>query len=264
MQFTTRTCSTQDAQAPSYYPTQRIAIAHSNLSPNVEWLARFFFFHLCSYRTTARPCDEDGTFLQAPQDLTPPLSPPSQDQDLHDWSPFEDRIAFKWAYYHYVTAQSSASNIAEGLDLWSATAIKYGSSTGAPWKNAKDMYATIDSIQTGSLPFKTFKFHYTGPKPSTPPSWMELTYELNTRDVLGVVREQLATTDFDGKIDYIPYKEFNGKSERVWSNLMSGHWAFTQAVCVFFFCLLAPHIILGHDLTRSTQQRGHVCPYHRW
>ncbi|KAI9444386.1 hypothetical protein BJY52DRAFT_1206719 [Lactarius psammicola] len=45
------------------------------------------------------------------------------------------------------------------------------------------MYATIDTIQTGSLPFKAYSFSYTGPKPSTPPRWMEQTYELNARNI---------------------------------------------------------------------------------
>jgi len=151
------------------------------------------------------------------------------DQRVH-WTPFEDRLAFDWAYYHYVTLQSSAAEIAEGLNLWSATSIKHGSLTGAPWKTAKEMYAAVDSIQTGALPFKTYNCHYTGPKPSTPPRWMEQTYELNTRDVLAVAREQLATPAFKEQFNYSPYQEFNNKGERVWSNLMSGHWAFKQAV----------------------------------
>ncbi|KAI9429814.1 hypothetical protein H4582DRAFT_1791653, partial [Lactarius indigo] len=157
-------------------------------------------------------------------------APPSQDnQHVQDWTPFEDRLAFDWAYYHYVNLQSSAAEIAEGLNLWSATSIKHGATVGAPWRNAKEMYATIDSIKIGSLPFKAFVFQYTGPKPTVPPRWMEEVYELNTRDVLDVIREQLATPDFRGQFNYVPYKEFNGKGERVWSNLMSGQWASMQA-----------------------------------
>ncbi|KAI9432273.1 hypothetical protein H4582DRAFT_1793839, partial [Lactarius indigo] len=141
------------------------------------------------------------------------------------WMPFEDHLAFDWAYYHYVNLQLLAAKIAEGLNLWSATSIKHGTTISAPWRNAKEMYATIDSIKIGSLPFKAFAFQYTGPKLTVPPCWMEEVYELNTRDVLDVIQEQLATPDFRGQFNYVPYKEFNGKGERMWSNLMSGQWA---------------------------------------
>ncbi|KAI9449194.1 hypothetical protein BJY52DRAFT_1206414 [Lactarius psammicola] len=169
---------------------------------------------------------EDGEFLQHPTAL------PTQsevDQLDHDWSPFEDRLAFDWAHYHYVILQSSAPDIAEGLNLWSATSIKHGSIDGAPWKNAKEMYATIDTIQTGSLPFKAYSF------------------------------KQLATPDF--KINYAPYKEFNGKGECVWSNLMSGHWAFRQADELSqdqnnYGAMFVP-IVAGSDKTTVSVATGH-------
>ncbi|KAH9069689.1 hypothetical protein EDB83DRAFT_2505890 [Lactarius deliciosus] len=183
-----------------------------------------------SYGTTARPCDKDGVFLQASWDPTSLPAPPSQNsQHIQDWTPFEDRLAFDWAYYHYVNLQSSAAEIAEGLNLWSATSFKHGSTVGAPWRSAKEMYATIDTIKIGSLPFQTFMLQYTGPKPLVPPCWMEEVYKLNTRDILEVVQEQLATSDFKSQFDYVPYKEFNGRGECVWSNLMSGQWASMQA-----------------------------------
>ena len=178
--------------------------------------------------TTARPCHADGTFLHEPP-VRP--TPGENDQPVHDWTPFEDRLAFDWAYYHYVTLESSAAEISEGLDLWSATSFKHGSSTGAPWKTAKDMYATIDAVQAGSLPFKTHRFYYKGPKLLTPPSWMEEPYDLDACDALAVIRLQLATLTFKDQFDYVPYQEFNSKGERIWSNLMSAQWAFKQAVC---------------------------------
>ena len=78
------------------------------------------------------------------------------------WAPFEDLVAFDFAQYHYVEFQSSEGEIAKGLDLLCATVIKHD---GLPWKSAKELHATIDSIQTGSAPWKTYKFRYTGPKP---------------------------------------------------------------------------------------------------
>ena len=130
--------------------------------------------------------------------------------------------------------QSSSSEILEGLDLWRAAVIKHKSehstSDSVPWRNADALYKTIDMIQAGDAPWRSFKFSYTGPKPPTPPRWMEETYELNTRDALLVLEQQLATSDFDGQTEYVPYQEFNVEGDRVYSNLMSGHWANREAV----------------------------------
>lgn len=44
---------------------------------------------------------------------------------------------------------------------------------------------------------------------------MEEMYELNTWDALLILEQKLATSDFDGQIDYIPYEEFDAKGDRV-------------------------------------------------
>ncbi len=149
--------------------------------------------------------------------------------------PFEDRLAFDWAYYHYVRLQSSKSDILEGLDLWRATVIKHeskhqSSAGDVPWRDADALYQTIDAIQTGDAPWTCYEFSYDGPKPPTPPAWMEQTYQLNTRNALLVLEQQLATAEFHGQADYVPYQEFDTKGDRVYSNLMSGHWAYCEAV----------------------------------
>jgi hypothetical protein len=163
-----------------------------------------------------------------------PPEPTNRASD-NPWVPFEDRFAFDWAHYHFVQLQSSQKDILTGLDLWRATVIKHGSDhssdTNVPWKNAQELYDTIDSIQVGAAPWKTFMFKYSGPKPSTPPRWMEETYELNARDVLTVLEQQLETAEFDGQVDYTPYQEFDADGHWVYSNLMSGHWSWREAVC---------------------------------
>jgi hypothetical protein len=59
---------------------------------------------------------------------------------------------------------------------------------------------------------------------------MEEAYVLDARDALALVRDQLATLAFKDQFDYVPYREFNSKGERIWSNLMSAQWAYKQAV----------------------------------
>ncbi|KAI9441968.1 hypothetical protein BJY52DRAFT_1206842 [Lactarius psammicola] len=140
------------------------------------------------------------------------------------WLPFSDRLAYEWARYHYVRLQSSAGDVQQGLDLWRATAMI------VPWKSAAEMYGTINSIPVGGVGWTTCQLSYSGPLPTgTPPWWMQETYELNVRDILSVFEEQLASKEFDGEFEYTPYEEYDEKGSRVYSNLMSGNWAFHEA-----------------------------------
>jgi hypothetical protein len=134
-----------------------------------------------------------------------------------------------------VRLQSSADDIQRGLDLWRATVARvqtdYNSCDGVPWKNAKEMYDTIDSVSIGGAGWTTYQLLYSGPQPTeTRPRWMQETYELNVRDVLSVFEEQLVSKEFDGQFEYTPYKEYDEKGSRVYCNLMSGNWAFCEAV----------------------------------
>ena len=106
-----------------------------------------------------------------------------------------------------------------------------------PWRNAKDMYDTIDSIQVGAVGWTTYRLSYGGPLPTgTVPRWMQETYELNVRDVLAIFEEQLASKEFDGQFEYTPYEEYDENGSRIYSNFMSGSWAFREAVSIFMSC----------------------------
>ncbi|KAI9440158.1 hypothetical protein BJY52DRAFT_1206918 [Lactarius psammicola] len=116
------------------------------------------------------------------------------------------------------------SDVQQGLDLWRATAMI------VPWKSAAEMYGMIDSIPVGGVGWMTCQLSYSGPLPTgTPPRWMQETYELNVRDVLSVFEEQLASKEFDGEFEYMPYEEYDEKGSHVYSNLMSGNWVFREA-----------------------------------
>jgi len=139
--------------------------------------------------STARPCTEDGTFLNEFDYPAPPPTPPEPSEK--QWAPFQDQLGHDFAYYHYVQLQSSKSDINEGLDLWRAAVIQHCLESevddAIPWHSADDLYQTIDQIQEGGAPFKSIKLCYNGPKPPTPHHWMEEEYELNVRDVLLVM-----------------------------------------------------------------------------
>lgn len=127
-------------------------------------------------------------------------------------------------------AQSSKGQINEALELWAANILKYGDET--PWKDADDLYRTIDEIQEGEVPWKVYNMDYTGPRPpnGTPPKWMTETYQLVTRDSRQLLHQQLSSPQFRDAFNYIPYRQFNGKGDRMWSDLMSADWTWKQGV----------------------------------
>lgn len=125
------------------------------------------------------------------------------------------------------------------------------------------MYETIDSIQSGGAPWKTYKFRYTGPKPLPLPRWMEETYELNVRDILIVMEGQLNTPEFKDQFDPRPYQEFDPQGNRVFSNLMSGDWAYRQAVCSFCF-FVAKGLSPDQPLLRLPSQMTPVLTARCW
>src|SRR6266545_3263059 len=162
--------------------------------------------------------------------MHPPPRPPMSRETGNKYAPFEDRVAFDWAHHHYVELQSSEKKIGKGLDLWLA-AVKSQSLDGTiPWGSAQDMFATIDEIDEGVVSWMTYLFRYGGPQPENPPTWMTRTYEFNVRDILAVLEAHLASDEFDGHFDYVPYEEYDPDCNRVYSNLMSGQWAFNEAV----------------------------------
>ncbi|KAJ8095642.1 hypothetical protein PM082_022988 [Marasmius tenuissimus] len=93
---------------------------------------------------SGRPCHENGVFRHpdAPPPPPPPVPPPT---DCDSWLPFEDRLTFDFADYHFVQVQSSAAGINKALDMWAAAVWKRGGDI--PWANEQEMYECIDSIQ---------------------------------------------------------------------------------------------------------------------
>ena len=177
---------------------------------------------------TALPCDKDGHFLPEHARPPPPAAPDATEGNT--WHPFEDRLAFDWAHYHFTELQSSAREINKGLDLWLATTLKAGDDTPLPWSSAEEMYRTIDVIQEGDAPFETIRIKYTGPIRPNPPAWMTATYELCTRNSRTLLHHQLATTDFVRTFTPKPYRQFDHSGDRVWSDLMSGDYVWDEAV----------------------------------
>ncbi|KAH9959507.1 hypothetical protein BJV74DRAFT_880099 [Russula compacta] len=183
----------------------------------------------------------------------PPYSPPPPIPPQHGnsgpWHPFEDHISFDFASYHFV----------EVLNHWAASVLKHGDTI--PWSNAEELYSTIDQIQHGDSPWKTYRIKYQGPLPQMPPKWMTEMYELCCQDTQCVLHQQLSMSDFKDKINLTPYQQFNSSGKWVYSNLMLGDWAWNHADIITED--LATHgsmfvpIIAGSDKTTVSVATGH-------
>ncbi|KAJ6490015.1 hypothetical protein C8R45DRAFT_1138948, partial [Mycena sanguinolenta] len=200
-----------------------------------------------------------GEYLP-PYAPAPPLpQPPTDGQDPAAWAPFGSRLAFDFAQYHFVELQSSERDINKALDLWAASVVEFG--RDARWPNATALYADIDNIREGAVPWKTYRMRYTGPLPTNPPAWMTQEYELCTRDVRQLLHSQLGTSSFKDHVDLVPYKQFNHQRQRTWSNLMSGDWAWKQADLItadenLHGCAFIP-VVAGSDKTTVSVATGH-------
>lgn len=235
-----------------------------------------FFLHgypasLANNVVTGTPCDSDGYDLEhgAPPETQPRESSP-------DWSPFNSQVQFETADFLFKKAEMSQGNIDILMELWAST-----SADGqAPFQDHRDMLETIDDIDGGDTPWQSFTASYSGTKPpGNPPDWMLKNYTVFFRDPRAVVRSIISNPDFDGQFDYAPYAEFEDEKQR-WTDIMSGNWAWKQAVgfiqtfviCPFRILTLAKDIIgenadthgammvpliLGSDKTLASNATGH-------
>jgi hypothetical protein len=101
----------------------------------------------------AVPCDANGNYL--PPHTPPLLFDENPGWAPNSWEPFNSRLEYDFANYHFVGLQSSAANINKALDLWATSMMEFGGDV--PWANSTDLYSTIDAIQHGDAPWKSYQ-----------------------------------------------------------------------------------------------------------
>ncbi|PPQ73084.1 hypothetical protein CVT24_009448 [Panaeolus cyanescens] len=199
------------------------------------------------------PCDAEGRFL-------PPDSPPLPTQlpsAPDDYSPFDSRASFELADLLYRENQMSASQINKLMEIFAATM----DTNDPPFFGKDDLYATIDSIQHGDAPWKSFSLSYSGeiaPNDTTP--WKTKEFDVWYRDPHTVLQHQLANPDFSGEMDFAPKVVMDDYGTRRYCDMMSGQWAWRQADILAenpnnhgsTFC----PIILGSDKTTVSVATG--------
>jgi hypothetical protein len=148
-----------------------------------------------------------------------------------DWAPFDNQFAFEAAELLYVHARMSEGNIDKLMDIWERAGQ-------APFIDHQDLHVTIDSITSGDFLWQSFTIQYNNgvSDNNDSPQWMSDTHEIFFRDPHLVVQAMLANPDFDDGMDFVPYRVFNKGDEQQFDNMMSGEWAWNQAVGLTHFC----------------------------
>jgi hypothetical protein len=233
-------CSTSNSLA------SHISTAHNNIDPALKTKQLFrvqhpklngkFLFN--SKRrgliNSGVPCNADGTPLATSNGALPSL-PPVPLSSNPFW-PFENRHEFDWVVHYVQDLSASKRQISKGLDLWLSSTLHPGyTGPPVPWKNAREMYNTVDAIQQGTVPWKRYEIKYQGPVDENSPKWKLQTYELCYRDVLQLMEEQLANPDFKDDCDYVPFMELDEAGEPIYSEFFSGEWSWTQCVCFSYY-----------------------------
>ena len=127
-----------------------------------------------------------------------------------------------------------------------ATKFQHGESL---FKNHKDLCNTINAFKLGEVPWKSTPLGYQAKiLDSQVPEWMTVKYELFYRNPRNVIRNMISDTTFKFVFDYIPYQDFDEDEDQQYGNLMSGDWAFHQAVCFVQYLHLSADTIAstGH------------------
>ncbi|KZT06391.1 uncharacterized protein LAESUDRAFT_737090 [Laetiporus sulphureus 93-53] len=226
--------------------------AQSSVVSDDEEVIRDYHPYL-SVATKGNPCDKNGEFL--PQNAVPP---PRAPRAIDDWSPYSSRVEFEVAELLYKREQMSAGNINTLLNLWGASLVKHGDY--APFTNTEDLYHTIDSTSLGDVKWESFSMSYQGELPNGDvPTWMTTESDVWFRNPLAVADHILGNVDFDGQMDYAPFRKFH-HGERRLKDFMSGEWAWKQVDMIAenertHGAAFVP-IILGSDKTTVSVATG--------
>jgi Plavaka transposase len=189
------------------------------------------------------PCDASG------YDLPPGSLPPPHKEgaDNNNYAPFKDQSDFQFADFLYREEQMSGRNLDT---LFGLLAALYPDSE-PPFASHDDLYCTIDSIPQGDIPWQSFCVSYNGKVPEgEPPSWMTTEYEVWFRDPLRVMEAQIGNPTFVNEFDFAPKQVFDKDGKRVYTDLLSGNWAWKQAVGVFLSFKQFDLIAAGHHCRR--------------
>lgn len=161
----------------------------------------------------------------------------------------------------------SAANLNILFSLWGASLDEFGADP--PFSSHSDLYNTIDAIPVGGVPWQSATFTYDGLRPqdgAEMPKWMESEYTIWFRDPRLLFKNMLANQDFNGSFDYAPFRQYNDRGSRRYEHLMSGNWAWKEAVSACLVFLLAytetSPAFQGYHFERPRNTWGFIRTHH--
>jgi hypothetical protein len=169
----------------------RIPITTTSITRSLMVSAIRDLKHFIHLLLSALPTNKNGAFVSKYAEPEPWVLPDATPEN--PWHPFDSRLWFDFVHHQFVHLQTSENNTDISLDLLKAAVIGANGNLKFSWLSTKKMYETIDQIQAGLAPFRSYYFQYNGPMPPTPPKWMTQTYELYAQDPQLVLQQQLAT-----------------------------------------------------------------------
>jgi hypothetical protein len=118
------------------------------------------------------------------------------------------------------------------MEIWAAHQQAQYDDDGQspPFANAQDLYNVVDATEVGDVPWQAFAIKYNGEFPDNAPNWMSTPYEVWFRDPLSVLEGQIGNREISNEMDYAPKRVYSREGKRQFSDLMSGDWAWDQAV----------------------------------
>lgn len=161
------------------------------------------------------------------------MQPPAQDT-TDDYFPFANRPSFECAELLYEKTLSLKGEIEHLLRIFHTKSILDGGNAdeNSMFHSHDHFLKTIDAIPVGDEEWSTFSLRYSGPVTPDSPKWKRQRFVVHTRNPLRVLENMAASPDFASTWHTRPYQEFDRNGTRQFSDLMSGHWAWKQAVCI--------------------------------
>ncbi|KAI0674841.1 hypothetical protein C8Q78DRAFT_1066759 [Trametes maxima] len=197
---------------------------------------RGFQKHNSSYHRHPKPQAQNTTYRYHPE-LTgrflddPNAPPPVSHLTDSDFQHFTDRATFEAAELLYEKMAASKDDIKQLLRILRAKTVLDGHDPDATplFDSHQHLLDAIDAIQYGGTEWHTFAVRYGGPVAPDSPAWKRQHFVVHARNSLEILEGMAASTDFVKTWEARPYQETNEKGERVFTNLMSAHWAWKQA-----------------------------------
>lgn len=155
----------------------------------------------------------------------------------------------------------SAGNINILLRLWNASLTTHHDQ--APFRNHKTLYNLIDAIPYGDVPWRSLTIkHPLNEEEGPRPPWMEEQQVVWYRDPLQVLREIISNPDFMDEFDYVPYHKYSADGIHQFRNVMSGDWAWRQAVSTNHLPFFLLTLQVDTYRRRPGYSRCVLCPAH--